>query len=76
MVVTRKHCTQKKLGSAVLWLLAFPEESSPNFAYIVLGEKSDIIFFFFSFAGDYTGRAVSSGDERSCPPQIAYDMVI
>ena len=36
---TQKHCTQgtkKKLGSAVLWLLAFPGESSPNFLCLAL----------------------------------------
>ena len=41
---TRKHCTQEKntpkLGSAVLWLLAFPGESSQNFPCIALGQEN------------------------------------
>ena len=42
---TPKHFTQenilfKKLGSAVLWLLTFPEESSQNFLCIALGQES------------------------------------
>ena len=48
---TRKHCTQernnnknkkqnKRLGSAVLWLLAFP---NPNVPCIALGQESDQI---------------------------------
>ena len=43
---TQKRCTQekkKKLGSVVLWLLAFPGESSPNFQCIALGQKKIII---------------------------------
>ena len=31
------------LGSAVLWLLAFPGESSPNFLCISLGQESILI---------------------------------
>ena len=41
---TRKHCTQEeenKLGSAVLWLLAFPGgEASPKFQCITLGQET------------------------------------
>ena len=33
------HRGEKKLGSAVLWLLAFPWEVSPNFPYIALEQK-------------------------------------
>ena len=43
---TRKHCMQegkKKLGSAVLWLLAFPDGSSPNVPCIALGQDSYVI---------------------------------
>ena len=40
---TQKYCTQKKkkktLGSAILWLLAFPGESSPTFPCNALGQK-------------------------------------
>ena len=35
----RKNKT-KKLGSAVLWLLVFPGESSPNFPCIALGTRT------------------------------------
>ena len=38
---TQKHCTQgkkKKLGSTILWLFAFPRESSPNVLFIALGQ--------------------------------------
>ena len=44
---TRKHYKdwrrKKKLGSAVLWLLAFPRESIPKFICIVLGQESYLI---------------------------------
>ena len=44
---TWKHYTQKekkKLGNAILWLLTFSGESSPNFPCIVLGQESYLIF--------------------------------
>ena len=43
---TWKHCTQekeKKLGSAILWLLAFPMENSLNFPCIALGQESYVL---------------------------------
>ena len=48
---TRKHCTyigkqnkKENLGSAVLWLLAFPRESSPIFQCIaILGQERYLI---------------------------------
>ena len=38
----KNMCAQgkKNLGIAVLWLLAFPEESSTNFLCISLGQES------------------------------------
>ena len=43
---TQKYCTQENktttLGSAVLWLLAFPGESSPTFPGIALGQKKKL----------------------------------
>ena len=39
-----KHSTHgKTLGSAVLWLLAFPGESCPNFLCITLGKDSYVM---------------------------------
>ena len=37
------HRRRKKKGSAVLWLLAFPGESSPNFLCVALGQESYLI---------------------------------
>ena len=41
----RRHRTPRQggMGSAVLWLLAFPGESNPNFLCIALGKESDLI---------------------------------
>ena len=39
----RKKHTHKNLGSAVLWLLDFPGESSPNFPCIALGQNKVIL---------------------------------
>ena len=34
---------EKRMGSAILWLLAFPEESSLNFPCTILGQENYLI---------------------------------
>ena len=37
------HIGKQNVGSAVLWLLAFPRESLPNSPRFALGQESDLI---------------------------------
>ena len=49
-IVHRKERETKKLGSADLWLFAFPGESSPNFLCTALGQENDLLYYYLLYS--------------------------
>ena len=58
------HAKKEKLGSVVLWLLAFSSESSPNLPCIALGKESYVIEYNTVEVGIVSMESVSSAENH------------
>ena len=52
---TKTLYTGGKMSSAILWLLAFPGESSPNFPCMALGQENYLILSYVLYEAENLG---------------------